>query len=353
MVRNVYVEGADLCKRLAKEFKSDDVEAVGFAFAYVSVYGITKALEIVRDEAAIECRLIAGIDDCITHPEALLRAKEVGWHVRVAMGRKGIFHPKIVVGGSGFDIDGAIDIPRIAYVGSANLTRGGLSVNTECGVVTSDGASAENVADAFKNFWDESLDLDEEFLEEYAKAFAERNRGRAAEDMAALGISDFEHLEEGTVTEVRRRTTPRSSQTAIKPRHAQIAWAGLQSFTGEYTFQLEFPRSAGEVLMNLVGGGEEGAVVDVECEDGQIRPMRYRFYLDNSMFRLNIPNDTPLVDWARENKEGIAAVSVGTEPGAPLRFRIIPPGTEHDALLSKSVALGTWGKTPTRLYGWL
>jgi hypothetical protein len=95
-----------------------------------------------------------------------------------------------------------------------------------------------------------------------------------------------------------------------------------------------------------------GETVRVLCEDGTVREMRYRYYQDNAMFRLNVPNDTPGVAWARENRAGIAMVEALPEGDVPLRFRIILPGRQATDIIGRSVALGTWGKTPTRFYGW-
>jgi hypothetical protein len=80
--------------------------------------------------------------------------------------------------------------------------------------------------------------------------------------------------------------------------------------------------------------------------------MQYKFYSDNSMFRLNIPNDAPGVEWARANHDGVALLEKGPPGGAPLRLRILKPGAEASEIVGRSAALGTWGKTPTRSYGW-
>ena len=69
------------------------------------------------------------------------------------------------------------------------------------------------------------------------------------------------------------------------------------------------------------------------------------------MFRLNVPNDTPGVDWARQNRAGVAVVEVD-EPSGEISFRIVRPGDELDEVVGRSVALGTWGRTTRRLYGW-
>ena len=70
------------------------------------------------------------------------------------------------------------------------------------------------------------------------------------------------------------------------------------------------------------------------------------------MFRLNIPNDINGVAWARENKKGIALIERGPAGGAPLRLSVLRPGAEADEVIARSHALGSWGKTSSRLYGW-
>jgi hypothetical protein len=80
--------------------------------------------------------------------------------------------------------------------------------------------------------------------------------------------------------------------------------------------------------------------------------MQYRFYPDNSMFRLNVQNDVPGVQWARQHKDGVALVEQGPRGGAPISLRILQPGVEASDIIGRSVALGTWARTPTRLYGW-
>ncbi len=69
------------------------------------------------------------------------------------------------------------------------------------------------------------------------------------------------------------------------------------------------------------------------------------------MYRLNVPNSAPLVDWAREHRRGIACVEHrGAEEG--LYFSIVQPGQAMREVIDRSLALGTWGWTRTRLYGW-
>jgi len=127
----------------------------------------------------------------------------------------------------------------------------------------------------------------------------------------------------------------------------------LESFTGEYRFQIEFPQAAGMIIQEMIGSHGGDGDVDVYCEDDRVvRRMTYRYYSDNGMFRLNIPNDVSGIPEARVNKIGLACVSRGPHGGAPLRLRILPRGEDEREIVDRSLALGTWGSTSTRLYGW-
>ena len=168
--------------------------------------------------------------------------------------------------------------------------------------------------------------------------------------MVALGIADS--LPEKTDgTPKKGVTPPKTEHKAISEAAASVAWAGLQSFTGAYTLQVEFPKEAGLVLRRIFGHLSQEETIDILCVDGEIRTFRYRFYEDNGMFRLNIPNVTPLVVWVRENKQGIAYVEYSEEQDV-LYFEILPPGQPMMDIVDRSLALGTWGRTRTRLYGW-
>ncbi len=92
-------------------------------------------------------------------------------------------------------------------------------------------------------------------------------------------------------------------------------------------------------------------MIDMRCADGEVRNFQYKFYDRNGMFRLNVPNTVPLVAWAREHRQGIAYVEY-SEDQSVLYFRILPSGQPMTDTVDRSLALGTWGRTPTRLYGW-
>lgn len=167
--------------------------------------------------------------------------------------------------------------------------------------------------------------------------------------MHSLGVSD-DPVEDDEKS-IGQKKPPTPEEQSIPTAVASAAWAGLQSFTGEYTLQVEFPRDAGVVLQRMIGGVASGPFVNLKCDDGTTRPMRYAFYSDNSMFRLNVPNEVLGAQWARENKDGLAFIDLDLTDKS-LSFRIVLPGATLTSIVKRSMALGTWGRTSTRLYGW-
>ena len=324
---------------------------VGIAAAFVSVEGIRQTLEILRQCGQPRCRLVAGIDYAITHPEALYAARAEGWAVRFGRAVAGIFHPKLVLGGSAFGSNGTIQNLSCVYVGSSNLTDGGFRRNIECGLLADGDGCVVSASAVFAALWNAATPANAAALRHYAARFAERSRQRAVSELAAMGVTDSRPVISDP-NELRTQQPPRLA--ALAADFAVAAWAGLQSFTGEYRFQIEFPRDAGKVISDLIGSRiQPDGGVDVYCPaDGTTRRMQYRFYAANSMFRLNVPNDVPGVSWARAHREGLAVVEQGPPGGGPLRLRILTPGAESGDIVARSAALGTWGRTTTRSYGW-
>lgn len=324
---------------------------IGIAAAFVSTEGVRRLIEILKRCGEPECRLIAGTDNAITHPEALYAAREHGWRIRLGKPVRGIFHPKLVVAGQGFTRSGSIKQLCSVYVGSSNLTAGGLSANVECGFIADAEGCLVSASEVFAELWKAACPATDAELRHYAARFAERARRRAISELADLGINDSRPVP-AVSSDLRSLEPP--SRPALGADFAVAAWAGLQSFTGEYRFQVEFPKNAGKVISQLIRAQVRAdGRIDVYCPDDETtRTMQYKYYPDNSMFRLNVPNDVPGVVWAREHKDGLAIVEQGPAGGAPLRIRILKPGTDANEIVSRSASLGTWGKTPTRSYGW-
>ena len=319
--------------------------------AFASVEGVKRLRSILHRCGEPRCRLIAGVDNEVTHPEALYAARSYGWRVRLGRARHGIFHPKLIVAGRSFARDGSMRGLCNVYVGSSNLTTGGLTSNVECGFVADVHSGMPSAAEAFRVLWKISSAATNSTLRLYAAVFAERARSRSTSELADLEVCDLD-ADLSSMKDL--QSWKRSTSPAYPADFAVAAWVGLQTFTGEYRFQVEFPRTAGQVVSHIVHSHlRAGGWLDVYCSDDSItRPMQYRFYENNGMFRLNIPNEVPGVSWARKHRDGIAIVERGPRGGAPLRLRILKSGAEEGEVLRRSVTLGTWHRTPTRAYGW-
>jgi HKD family nuclease len=342
----------DLAERLQTALTRTRPSVVGLASAFVSVWGVERIIEMLGRCGSPACRFIAGTSNYITHPESLYLAREKGWSLRLGQSATGIFHPKILIAGSAFGNGGTIEPVTFIYVGSANLTRRGLTKNTECGIVAEADATFAGAASSFAHLWNTAIVADDAALRNYAATFAEINRRRPPVDLEALDVSEKTMVAPPETAQILATKPPKRS--AVKNEFAESAWTGLQSFTGDYAFQVEFPKSAGAVVSRLaLRRATAGGRLDVLCtNDNQTRNMQFRFYQDNGMFRLNIPNEVPNVQWVRDHRDGLALIQRGPTGGAPIRLTIHLPGTEANEIIDRSLALGSWGKTSMRLYGW-
>lgn len=345
------VNGGEFGNTLRRLLSRTRPGAVGVVVAFASIGGVQRLQGILRRCGEPECRLVAGIDREITHPEALYAARGYNWGVRIGCADRGIFHPKLVVAGRSFARDGSVRGLCNVYVGSSNLTMGGLKSNVECGFAAEIDGGMPSAAEAFRTLWSGSRPATKDALRRYAKRFAERARRRRASELVDLEVGDIApDLPKTKDLPSRRRFPPPAYPADL----AVAAWAGLQSSTGDYRFQVEFPKIAGQVVNRIVRSSiQADGRLDVYCpDDSTTRPMQYKFYENNGMFRLNIPNEVPGVSRARRKKDGIAIVERGRSGRAPPRLRILKPGPEESEVVGRSVALGTWDRTRTRAYGW-
>lgn len=324
---------------------------VGVASAFVSMDGVRQLARILEASGNPMVRLIAGTDNAVTHPEALYFARGRGWDLRLGTPANGIFHPKMVISGDRFMRNGRISTLSSVYVGSSNLTNGGFSSNIECGFIANNDSCLDSASVAFSALWRSAGLATDLALKNYAARFAEKSRLRSIAQLVDLGVNDAPTQLTGDF-DLDVQQVP--AMPALGTEFAVAAWAGLQSFTGQYRFQLEFPKGAGQVIRQLVAAhAEPDGKLEVYCpEDESTRMMQYKYYAHNSMFRLNIPNDVPGVSWAREHKAGIAIIEKGPAGGALLRIRLLKPGADAREIVGRSAVLGTWGRTTTRTYGW-
>lgn len=338
-------------EKLQRSLDSTRPAVVGIAAAFVSTEGVRQLIRILRGCGEPACRLVAGTDNLVTHPQALYSARDQGWDLRLGRSNGGIFHPKLIIAGDRFVRNGGISILTSVYVGSSNLTKGGLTSNVECGFIASAEDCLTSASVAFAELWRAAGPATDANLRNYAARFAERSRIRSIAELADLGVSDGASAPVGDI-DLSSRQPP--AMPALGAEFAVAAWAGLQSFTGQYKFQLEFPKGAGQVVRQLAAAHDQGdGRIDVYCPDDEsTRSMQYKYYAHNSMFRLNMPNDVPGVAWTRAHKDGIAIVETGPAGGALLRIRLLRPGADANEIIGRSAMLGTWGRTTTRPYGW-
>lgn len=354
MGQEVYLSGngsSFLDDRILGYLKSSKPKSIGVASAFVSVAGLRKLEKIVSSCKISTCRIVMGLDNTITHPAAIQRAIDIGWDVRLGVSKKGIFHPKLMIAGSDFDKKNILKDLSFLYVGSSNITTGGFRNNIECGLLLDDKKIPLTAAETFSSLWSSALNATEDSVRNYSAVFADCVRKRTLSELIGLGVNDERSPVKGVLD---LNNTPSPECSALNVDFSIAAWAGLQSFTGEYRFQIEFPKNAGRVISRLIGGSvDTSGKVDVYCsEDSSVRKMQYKFYSENGMFRLNIPNETPGVEWARAHRDGIAVVERGLPGGPPISIRFLRPGADATDVANRSVLLGMWGKTPTRAYGW-
>ena len=146
------------------------------------------------------------------------------------------------------------------------------------------------------------------------------------------------------VTGYQRRGLGRQSQSTRqfpKLRH-QSPGQDCSRSPASTTFRSSFQRKPDWCFSASLSIFSQDDVIDIVCADGIVRTFKYRFYVDNGMFRLNIPNLTPLVAWAREHKQGIAYIEYNA-PQRALYFEILRPGQSMIDIVHRSLALGTWG----------
>ena len=332
---------------LGRGLEQDRTKALGIAVAYVSIYGFNYIDKIVSQKGIVHVNLIADISDCVTHPNALEFALNRSWGVRV-VDNGATFHPKLYIGCKGFDSDNNVVDTSFIIISSANLSYGGIFRNTECSFIQT-GDTLRSCAPTWQTLWSMGEKATKKTVAEYQKRFSERNRRRRSDDLVALGVAD-KMPEKSAGIPSKTSVPPTDASKATSETTSSIAWAGLQSFTGDYRFQVEFPQKAALVLKRLLSSAASSGAIDISCSDGERRTFKFRFYDKNGMFRLNVPNDVPNAEWARSEKAGIAFVEVRND--GDVYFEIMKPGRHLDEIIDHSLALGTWGRTSTRLYGW-
>jgi hypothetical protein len=235
---SVYIsdrEPASIRSRLDALVSKNRPGAIGMATAFLSLGGAQIYDLLVSKVGAPKSRVVAGLSGAITQPSAIDFLLTNGHEVRLGVHANGVFHPKLLIGGDRFLRSGLLGVPTCAYVGSANFTSAGLTRNLEVILATEDPALTKDIADAFRGIWIGARRATRESLENYQRAFARAQRRRSITDLEFLNVAVSENF------------LPRGISGPLVPAPlCNSVWVGLQSFTGEHTFQVEFPRMAGE-----------------------------------------------------------------------------------------------------------
>lgn len=330
------LNGKSVESKLRKIAIRNEPKAIGLATAFLSLSGARKFLSLHDRCGAEKSHIIAGSSGAITHPDALELLANRGHVVRLGSHINGIFHPKLLVGGDSFLRSGPLSNTAFCYIGSANFTHAGLTQNIEVAFVTENSKISKQANQSFSEIWNIGIKLTARVLEDYRRLFSEKIKSRSIDDLSLLDIVDLQD-------------SPRS-EPIIEPRLCNGVFVGLETFTGEHAFQVEFPKKAAEALRTIFE--TNAGQLPISCADGEVRHMIFRYYGDNGMYRINVPNSMPLVSWAREQRQGMLLIWQSNESGIKTIHAKIVKGHEQDELIRRASALGTLGRTRTRNFGW-
>lgn len=176
--------GATLADRLGEALDGKNIDRLDVAVAYATQQGLT-ALKGVLGDWPAETRWVVGLDDAISQPAAIdALLAQPGAHVRLArLGPARRFHPKLFCFWSS-----AHPAVCLTAIGSANMTKHGLTMNGEAAILLE--AQTEGEANQLKQAWATLDGLADEVgafdLEAYRALHARARKARSR--LAAKGF---------------------------------------------------------------------------------------------------------------------------------------------------------------------
>lgn len=340
MQNDVFLSGTgnSTLNYLSNIFDDDEVGTLFIASAYITSSGVEMIEELLSNHDVDSCGIIFGTDGFVTTPKAIEKIDEFGWNSRVVESQDYIFHPKFALTG-GLPPKPFSEEVYAGYVGSANFTGGGLEGNIEVGVIIREKVLLTKLIHFGKELVEISTPVDEFDLEQYADDYAKEARKRSWTSTSP-GVGETNRADSNGLD-----STPN-----YDPRYAEAAWVGMDTSTGDYTYQLGLPQKVASVILAMIEGDQEEC--DVLCSDDIIRTMSLKFYSDNQMHRINIPNDVPGISRAREEGEGFALFERIDRDEVDFQLTILHDEETQQELIGRSSNEGTIEETPTRLYGW-
>ena len=321
---------------------------MGIAVAFASVAGVTELLEsILSGQLPARSYWLFGLDNCITHPDAIERAMKLkGSRVRVAGGAKngGIFHPKLY-----WFSDGQTSSSLV--LGSANLTAGGLRGNIEAVAALESASRGQSQAldSVWKAAWKLGSKITPEKLGQYRVDFEAARRAREKSGL----ILKKERLKEPKMI----GPVLSSDEARVDPALAKKCWIEVGKITGFRQEQLEI-KAEQALFFGLPANGGVARTLSVTLASSVVVDIPAH-YFGNHMWRFQLPQEIPEVQKGLRRRvggkllrSGYAAVFERKKNTVDLRF-VKLTSSEFKALRKATEQAGTLGRTTAREYGWV
>ena len=319
------------------------------AVAYSSVAGITRAHDLVSSANPDICfRWLLGVDDYFTQPGAIefcaLQSKE---SVRIYRSSKKTlrFHPKIYL------FEGSAQNGRAALiVGSTNLTASAMERNCEAYAIirTAKKARRNELVCLYESLWNLGISPSEKFMTKYKGNY----RRQANERLFPNG--DEAVRRKGS----KQQAILESDQAETSPEAAKVCWIEVGKNTAkgrELEFKAEQARYFG---LKSQGGMPEHRTFLVSNRTKVKLRLKYQA---NNMWRLQFTPDVPefkaglrpLAANGRLGRSPYVAIFTRIKENDEFRLSFARVNSEKDlAIRSRSMSIGTLGRTTAREYGW-
>lgn len=343
--------------------ENTDLDRLDVAVAYATAGGISRLLDVLGRDLEPN-RWVIGLDDAVTHPDALTKALALdGSEVRIATRGPGPrYHPKIYQLWSSTRSD-----LGVSYVGSANMTDSGLLRNAEAGVILASDTDMDVVQmrSQWQTMWDIGRPLDASGVTRYREIW---DGVRAARKKFDKKVTK-KVLAGGSILDIVTPIVPvnvGAPQLANvphgrvdQPQNAMTAWTECASPSAGGR-DLEFPRRMmpffriprSPFLMNFRIGGV-------------VYPLRFTMRDDNQMWRLLFSTDATI---SGINRPSLRPVAGGNRSDVAIAFQrsnaggvdfdanmVVIGSAAHQQLINQSNLAGVLDSTRNpggRQFGW-
>jgi len=340
-----------------------NLDRLDVAVAYATAGGISRLLGVLGRNLEPN-RWVIGLDDAVTHPDALTQALSLdGSEVRIATRGPGPrYHPKIYQLWSSAHND-----LGVSYVGSANMTDSGLLRNAEAGVIlTSDtDADVAQMRSQWQTMWDIGRPLDAAGVTRYKEIWdgvraAKKKFDKKVTKKVLAGGSILDIVTPATPANVNiSQSTNVSLSGMLQPQNAKTAWTECASPSAGGR-DLEFPRK----MTPFFRIPQSPWTANIRI-GGTVFPLRFTMRDDNQMWRLLFSTDSVFAGLNRQNLRPITggnrsdiAISfthVNTD-GVDFDANMVTIGSSvHQQFVSQSNSTGVLDSTRNpggRQFGW-